>query len=191
MHLCECGCGNPTTISTETDRRRGYVAGQPHRFIRCHSIKPGLARGERHWNYKGGTVVRDGYRLVRGSGRPKLEHVMIVERALGKRLSVGAVVHHVNGDTLNNRPGNLVACQDTGYHQHLHMRQRAYEATGNANARKCRYCHQWDVPDNIHIYPNKRNAYHKTCKREYDRVRTEVVLRAKLAVAYAVVGDTQ
>jgi len=35
--LCECGCGQATTVATKTDRARGWVKGQPKRFIRGHA----------------------------------------------------------------------------------------------------------------------------------------------------------
>lgn len=34
--LCECGCGQPAPIATYTARRRGYIAGQPCRFVHGH-----------------------------------------------------------------------------------------------------------------------------------------------------------
>jgi hypothetical protein len=34
--LCECGCGQPTTIPDKTNRKLGRVKGQPMRFIRGH-----------------------------------------------------------------------------------------------------------------------------------------------------------
>jgi len=39
IKLCECGCGNPTTIAKKTDQRRGDVKGQPMRFIRGHNSR--------------------------------------------------------------------------------------------------------------------------------------------------------
>lgn len=36
---CECGCGRPTSIAKVTDSARGWVAGQPVRFIRGHAAK--------------------------------------------------------------------------------------------------------------------------------------------------------
>lgn len=45
VKLCECGCGQPTTISTKTNPRRGWVKGQPRRFLHRHSMR--LSRAQR------------------------------------------------------------------------------------------------------------------------------------------------
>lgn len=37
MKLCECGCGQPAPIATQTKRRDGHVKGEPMRFIRGHA----------------------------------------------------------------------------------------------------------------------------------------------------------
>lgn len=34
--LCECGCGERTTLIPYDDPNRGYVKGQPHRFVLNH-----------------------------------------------------------------------------------------------------------------------------------------------------------
>lgn len=37
--LCECGCGAPTALASRTDRKLGYVKGQPLRFLKGHRAK--------------------------------------------------------------------------------------------------------------------------------------------------------
>ena len=37
MTLCECGCGNPAPILTYNAPKRGYIKGQPARFISGHN----------------------------------------------------------------------------------------------------------------------------------------------------------
>lgn len=37
MKLCECGCGRPAPIATQTDRTRGAIKGQPYRFVCGHN----------------------------------------------------------------------------------------------------------------------------------------------------------
>jgi hypothetical protein len=39
MKLCECGCGQPAPIATVTEHGRGYVKGQPHRFVFGHNLR--------------------------------------------------------------------------------------------------------------------------------------------------------
>lgn len=34
--LCECGCGEAAPVATRTDRKRGYVRGEPRRFVNGH-----------------------------------------------------------------------------------------------------------------------------------------------------------
>lgn len=56
--LCECGCGQKTSLATQTNRRRGYVKGKPMRFVVGHS------GGQRRHNRP---IIRDdGYRLIAG-----------------------------------------------------------------------------------------------------------------------------
>lgn len=47
--LCECGCGQPAPIAKLTNRRRGYVKGQPQKYICGHTAhkprKPCSAEG--------------------------------------------------------------------------------------------------------------------------------------------------
>lgn len=51
MSLCECGCGETTKLVPKTIGARGYVKGQPLRFINGHNQR--LNKGERHQHWKG------------------------------------------------------------------------------------------------------------------------------------------
>lgn len=107
-----------------------------------------------------GYVDRDGYRLHTIAGRRVTEHVLVAERALGKRLPRGAIVHHVNEDRLDNRPSNLVICT-AGYHRVLHQRMNALAASGNPDYRKCNVCKAYDDPARM---TNRGTSYrHRAC----------------------------
>lgn len=78
--------------------------------------------------YKGGFAVHSNgrkringysYRVVLGKRKPKAEHRAIVEKLIGRPLLRNEHVHHINGDSLDNRNSNLLAC-DLSYHRWLH-----------------------------------------------------------------------
>lgn len=39
IKLCDCGCGNPAPIATQTNNSLGHKKGQPTRFLRGHHSK--------------------------------------------------------------------------------------------------------------------------------------------------------
>ncbi len=148
--LCACGCGQRTTVPTESSYKNGRVKGVPMKYVHGHNsygmdrTKPGTRGYKQH--------KRDGQRVN--------EHILIAERALGKRLPTGAEVHHVNGNKRDNRPGNLVVCHDRAYHQLLHRRQEAKAACGNPSYRRCSKCKLWSPPEDLFFYRPGRSWYH-------------------------------
>src|SRR5437879_6383044 len=92
-----------------------------------------------------------------------LQHRVIVERVRGKPLPQKAVIHHINGITTDNRPANLVVCQNQAYHKLLDARTRAYKACGNADFRRCFICDVWDDPQNMQRNGKDYCFIHNSC----------------------------
>ena len=69
-----------------------------------------------------GELTTSGYIYHNSEGKQGYEHVIIVEKALGKKLPIGAVVHHIDGNPANNQANNLVVCPNHQYHKLLHTR---------------------------------------------------------------------
>ena len=152
MRICSIdGCG-------KIHEARGYCR-QHYQQWSWHGEPLKRVRVERGSGWKS----NHGYRLI----SDKLEHVLIAERAIGKQLPKGAVVHHVDKNPVNNEPTNLVVCPSQAYHLLIHQRQAAYDACGNASYRKCVYCGEYSDPAGMKVHQKKSTTTtyrHSTCR---------------------------
>ena len=121
-----------------------------------------------------------GYRATQIDGVKKFEHVRIAESALGKELPAGAVVHHVDGSRDNNSNDNLVVCPDRAYHNLLHARMDAVNASGNPDFRKCRWCGVYaDMSEHRH------KAKHLDSETIY-QIRTATGTQSSIAARFSI-----
>lgn len=88
----------------------------------------------------GGVVYRQV--KIAATGRWKYEHRYVMECILGRKLSSHEVVHHINGNTLDNRPENLLLVtkrQHTTIHDielpKEHFKNMAQKAASNRSKR--------------------------------------------------------
>lgn len=104
-----------------------------------------LSRRRTHMSKAPEFTYENGYRCVKcfphpnplGSNRSRVfEHVLVVERCIGRYLKKGEVVHHVNGIKTDNRPTNLVLTTRSG-HAAIHQKMaRLYQEEHFANREK-------------------------------------------------------
>jgi len=153
------GCDNKS-------RARGFCDRHYRLFMR--NGVPELIRRE----MGSGSINKDGYLVVEVCGKSIHKHHLIAEESTGVKIVSPVVVHHVDGDKLNNEPWNLVICPDSTYHNLLHRRQRALDATGDPNKRKCYYCKKYDDIENLRI--SSSNVHHVECVSIYDKNRYSI-----------------
>ena len=123
---CSPECAYKTFAIGRKPRKRNPLADRHRPKSAEHRRKIGdSCRGERNYNWKGGEKMQNGYKFVSrpgyGSSRYCPEHRIIAEKALGRELKSGEIVHHINGDKSDNRNCNLLICT-RGYHEQLHRK---------------------------------------------------------------------
>ncbi len=118
----------------------------------------------------------EGYVMVENPGHPRayhgyvFEHILVLEKVLGRPILPSESGHHIDQDKRNNSPDNLMLFKTKGMHISFHYRLRAFEASGHWDWRKCCFCHQYDDPANlICVGPKKDKSYHRKCENSYQR----------------------
>ncbi len=67
-----------------------------------------------------GTTFYDGYEVIRIKGKPVRYHRYLMEKKLGRKLKSSEIVHHIDGDKLNNDINNLFLCENVSEHNLIH-----------------------------------------------------------------------
>jgi len=104
LALCECGCGEPTTPPR-------WGSGPPSRFRQGHNRR---APNEFRFDCK-----KQRWYVIKRDGKRYLWYRVVMWNALGRELHENETVHHINGDSSDDRLENL-QLMSIAEHSRLH-----------------------------------------------------------------------
>ena len=139
---CACGCGQEFPKYDRYHHQRRYIFGH-HRRGQHFSPEVSARRsaafsGAGNANWRGGrAATQKGYMRLRMPEHPAAqvggwvhEHRLVMETVLGRYLDPAEIVHHIDGDRLNNSPANLCLIESNAAHVLLHNGERCRDSSG-------------------------------------------------------------
>lgn len=119
--------------SSKTKNPDGYLKLKDYKNISKHMTELNIKLNPGRMTFS----VRAKLSVARkGSGEGKTyaksfgqhTHRMMAERMLGRKLLPGEVVHHIDGNKRNNRPGNLMVFKNQAEHAKWHKEHEGGDA---------------------------------------------------------------
>jgi len=148
MILINCEfCGKPKKVKASARRRGGG------RFCGMECAGKWWARqkdfplrkdqtGNKNPNWRGGQVMhKKGYIYRYAPEHPRqqngyvFEHILVAEQKLGRFLKTGEVVHHIDGNKVNNHPDNIEVLPSASHHTSHHWKIGTYKNKETARER--------------------------------------------------------
>lgn len=116
-----------------------------------------------------GNISVAGYHRIKINGKTYKTHRLVVEKAIGRKLLPTEIIHHIDGNKLNNSIENLLICTSPIAHKQFHKKQHIVDGK-----KQCLKCKKWLFVKTNFTYSNKEKRWGrwcKKCKRIYDHNR--------------------
>ena len=102
-----------------------------HNWKEKFQIPKAIRKGEKSCKWKGGICIRkDGFRWIYKPNHPRAnvgyvpEHVLVMEKEIERFIKKDELVHHLNGNKLDNSLQNLFLCKSRSEHIKIHTSLR-------------------------------------------------------------------
>jgi len=130
--LCNIGT---TTIKTWLEKLRIKIRTKREGMKIYYSRHQGIRSGNTNANWKGGAYKSGGYLITHQPNHPHAtkdgyvpKHRLVMEKKLSRYLEPGEIVHHIDGDKLNNDELNLFLTDKTEHRKaHFSLMKVGYE----------------------------------------------------------------
>lgn len=166
MSTCECGCGQKTRLAPQSSTRKGWVNGQPLRYVAGHNARLHVKWEMRDCGYEAPCRIWLGRKQEGGHGRLANRHALSLGETLTHRIAWveenGPIPHGMHLHHLCKVP----AC---GRVDHLKLVTPAEHAAFHPRPVRthCPKGHEF-TPENM--IPSKVGArICRICRREHDR----------------------
>jgi len=106
------------------------------------------------------SITDHGYYRLTINGKRVFEHRYVLEKFLGRPLGKFEIVHHRNGNKLDNRIKNL---EITAISEHMRIHSTKYPIVNGF--KKCRTCGKNKSVDSFFKDANARSGYRTLCKK--------------------------
>jgi hypothetical protein len=124
-----CGCGGTTSKASRALIAQRVEKGHHRQYMQGHSPSTTgqFSKGHRPANYNGGLTFHrptGRWKIVCRDGTRVAYYRAVMEADLRRPLRPEEVVHHLNGDSTDDRIENLQLLSGQGEHVTLHAAQR-------------------------------------------------------------------
>lgn len=107
----------------------------------------------------GGHISKStGYKYIKVNGKQIEEHRLVMMQHIGRKLLTDEVVHHINGNKLDNRIDNLIILTKS-----QHLKEHKDLKKGITNIKKCKICNEYKF---IYLYNYCKECYDKSLSME-------------------------
>jgi len=171
-------CGNKfRTCNSEINRGGGKVCSRNCYYIYQKQTRP---KGEKSWAWRNGEQKQHGYIKIYQENHPRgkyvFEHILVMEKHLGRYLKKGEVIHHINENKSDNRLENLMLFPNAGSHTAYHFKIRRNKKillTEKRGWKICKNCNNKLSSSNFgksKYNCDKLRTWCKKCENERNRI---------------------